>query len=163
MRAELAGKKLPFSRETTVAAPQPGKVTQILQAAEAGDPQAAAELLPLVYDELRRLAHGYMARETPGQTLQPTALVHEAYVRLVGRDDVSWESRGHFFAAAARAMRQTLVNRAKRHRAAKHGGDRRRVGLDEAELVDDRWTPDQIEALDEALERLEQLPPPLSP
>lgn len=142
-----------------MAAPQPGKVTQILQAAEAGDPQAAAELLPLVYDELRRLAHGYMARETPGQTLQPTALVHEAYVRLVGRDDISWESRGHFFAAAARAMRQTLVNRAKRHRAAKHGGDRRRVSLDEAELVDDRWTADQIEALDEALERLEQLDP----
>lgn len=142
-----------------MATPQPGQVTQILQAAEAGDPNAAADLLPLVYDELRRLAQRYMAREPPGHTLQPTALVHEAYVRLVGGDDVSWESRGHFFAAAARVMRQTLVNRAHRYRSAKHGGGRRRLSLDKMEPIDDRWTPEQIVALDEVLERLDQVDP----
>ena len=98
-------------------------MTQILQATEAGDLHTAEELLPLVYGELRRLAHTYMARETPGQTLQPTALVHEAYMRLAGGRDLKWESRKHFFATAARAMRRILVDRARKSRTVKHGGD----------------------------------------
>src|SRR5262245_49252931 len=98
-------------------------VTQILNAIEAGDPHAAAELLPLVYDELRKLATARLAEEKPGQTLQPTALVHEAYLRLVGSDqDQSWNSRGHFFAAAAAAMRRILVDAARRKRSLKAGG-----------------------------------------
>src|SRR5437764_3614076 len=99
-------------------------VTRLLDAAAAGDRQAAADLLPLVYDELRRLAAARMAGEKPGDTLQPTALVHEAYLRLVGPADVSrWQNRGHFFAAAAEAMRRILVDAARRKRAAKHGGE----------------------------------------
>ena len=135
------------------------QVTRILKAAGAGDPRAADELLPLVYEELRKLARQRMAHEPPGQTLQPTALVHEAYVRLVDAKDVRWDSRGHFFAAAARAMRQILVNRALRRRALKRGGDRRRVSLDEVEPVADDWPPDQVVALDEALGRLERVDP----
>src|SRR5262245_13568157 len=104
-----------------------GDVTQLLGAAAAGDPQAAAELLPLVYDELRKLAAVRMAEEKPGLTLQPTALVHEAYVRLVGAADApKWNGRGHFFAAAAKAMRRILVENARRRGRVKHGGDRRR-------------------------------------
>jgi RNA polymerase sigma factor (TIGR02999 family) len=106
-------------------------VTQLLSAAEAGDPHAAAELLPLVYDELRQLAAARLAAEPPGQTLQPTALVHEAYLRLVGSgqpDD--WNGRGHFFAAAAEAMRRILVEAARRKGRARHGGGHTRVGLD---------------------------------
>src|SRR3954468_19321567 len=100
-------------------------VTQLLDAAEAGDPKAAAELLPLVYDELRKLAAARMAEEAPGQTLQPTALVHEAYLRLVGNDSAArWNGRGHFFAAAAQAMRNILVDGARRKRRTKHGGGR---------------------------------------
>jgi RNA polymerase sigma factor (TIGR02999 family) len=107
-------------------------VTQILAAAEAGDPTAAAELLPLVYDELRKLAATRLAAEKPGQTLQATALVHEAYLRLVGGDRPrDWNSRGHFFAAAAEAMRRILVDHARRKRSKKRGGDAARLDLDQ--------------------------------
>jgi RNA polymerase sigma factor (TIGR02999 family) len=105
-------------------------VTQILNAIEDGDPRAAAELLPLVYDELRKLAAARMADETPDHTLQPTALVHEAYLRLVGSEpQKSWTGRGHFFAAAAEAMRRILVEAARRKKRVRHGGNRKRLGL----------------------------------
>jgi RNA polymerase sigma factor (TIGR02999 family) len=108
-------------------------VTHLLSAIEAGDPRAAAELLPLVYDELRKLAAARMAEEKPGQTLQPTALVHEAYLRLVGGGEPrTWDGRGHFFAAAAEAMRRILVDDARRRQARKRGGDLHRVDLDAA-------------------------------
>src|SRR5437764_11829797 len=106
-------------------------VTRLLDAAAAGDPTAAGDLLPLVYDELRKLAAARMAAEAPGQTLQATALVHEAYLRLVGEDgSPHWNSRGHFFAAAAEAMRRILVDRARRRQADKRAGRGRRVPLD---------------------------------
>src|SRR5207253_5668400 len=109
-------------------------VTRLLDAAAAGDRQAAAELLPLVYDELRQLAAARMAAEAPGNTLEPTALVHEAYLRLVGPADPShWDNRGHFFAAAAEAMRRILVDAARRKQREKHGGDRIRIALDAAQ------------------------------
>src|SRR5947209_5679417 len=109
------------------------EVTRILSAIEHGDPHAAAQLLPLVYDELRQLAAAKMAREQSDQTLQPTALVHEAYVRLVDAKEAQyWNSRGHFFAAAAEAMRRILVENARRKHSLKRGGARRRVNLDEA-------------------------------
>src|SRR4051812_24601047 len=126
-------------------------VTQILAAIQAGDPAAAGQLLPLVYEELRLLAANRMADEKPGHTLDATALVHEAYLRLVRpNDDERWDNRGHFFAAAAEAMRRILVESARRRRAKKHGGDRVRVDLDEAALPapDDR---DDLLALDAAL------------
>src|SRR5579859_506274 len=105
-------------------------VTSLLEAAAAGDRKAAADLLPLVYDELRKLAAARLAAESAHQTLQPTALVHEAYLRLVGpADELRWENRGHFFAAAAEAMRRILVDAARRKRSEKHGGRRRRVEL----------------------------------
>jgi RNA polymerase sigma factor (TIGR02999 family) len=130
------------------------EVTRVLVAAEKGDPQAAGQLLPLVYDELRRLATGMIAREQPGQTLQPTALVHEAYVRLVGEGDgPSWEGRRHFYAAAAQAMRRILIDRARGRRAAKRGGERRRVHVDLEALLVDPPSEDLL-ALDEALEAL---------
>src|SRR5213596_679810 len=112
-------------------------VTHLLGAAAAGDPKAAAELLPLVYDELRKLAAARMAEERADHTLQPTALVHEAYLRLVegAAPNASWDSRGHFFAAAAEAMRRILVDQARRKRRPKHGGDRQRVALDEAAAI----------------------------
>src|SRR5213079_2644596 len=107
-------------------------ITRLLDAAAAGDRKAAADLLPLVYDELRRLAAARMAAEAPGQTLQPTALVHEAYVRLVGGGEPQgWSGRGHFFAAAAEAMRRILVESARRKQTQKRGGDRVRVDLEE--------------------------------
>src|SRR3954467_14884453 len=106
------------------------EVTRLLDAAAAGDRRAAADLLPLVHDELRDLAAARMAAESPDQTLQPTALVHEAYLRLVGRaDGLRWDRRGHLFAAPALAMRRILVGAARRKRAQKHGGDRRQVAL----------------------------------
>jgi len=127
-------------------------VTQLLDAAAAGDPAAAADLLPLVYDELRRLASRQMAAEKPGQTLQPTALVHEAYLRLVGPDGgPDWNSRGHFFAAAAEAMRRIRVDAARRRLAAKRGGGAARRDL--ADLVAPAPDGDLV-ALDEALDRL---------
>lgn len=129
-------------------------VTQLLDAAAAGDQRAAAELLPLVYDELRKLAAIRMAAETPDQTLQPTALVHEAYLRLIGpADKARWENRGHFFAAAAEAMRRILVDAARRKRREKHGGDRQRVDLDTVAIVSPEPKEDLI-ALDSALTRL---------
>jgi RNA polymerase sigma factor (TIGR02999 family) len=130
-------------------------VTRILSAIEQGDEQAAAQLLPLVYDELRRLAAQRLAREAPGQTLQPTGLVHEAYVRLVDVErEQSWNGRGHFFAAAAEAMRRILVENARRKRRLKRGGARRRVELNEAALAVDGPPADELLAVDEALERL---------
>ena len=130
-------------------------VTGILSAIDQGDPHAAEQLLPLVYDELRRLAARRLAREAPGQTLQTTDLVHEAYLRLVGNDGPArgWDSRGHFFAAAAEAMRRILVNRARDKQRLKRGGHRRRVELDEAEIACDAGGLDLL-ALDEALDRL---------
>jgi RNA polymerase sigma factor (TIGR02999 family) len=129
-------------------------VTRILSAIEQGDPHAPEQLLPLVYDELRKLAAQKLAQEKPGQTLQATALVHEAYLRLVDTDQAQrWNSRGHFFAAAAQAMRRILVEQARRKQADKHGGGRRRVPLDDAEVG---YTPaeDEVLAIDEALTRL---------
>src|SRR5205807_1758243 len=122
-----------------------------LNAIEQGDPHAAGQLLPLVYDELRRLAAHHLAREAPGQTLQPTALVHEAYLRLVGRDaDQPWDGRGHFFAAAAEAMRRILVESARRKKSCKRGGDRTRQDLEENEVAAPELREDLL-ALDEAL------------
>src|SRR5271163_2237712 len=109
------------------------EMTRILSAIEGGDPRAAERLLPLVYGELRRLAAQRLAREAPGQTLQATALVHEAYLRLVGAEDPGWNGRGHFFAAAAEAMRRILIERARRTQALRRGGDRNRVGFDQAD------------------------------
>src|SRR3954447_11136724 len=109
-------------------------VTRILSEMEHGDPEAAARLLPLVYDELRRLAAQKLAREAPGQTLQATALVHDAYLRLVGVADPGWDSRGHFFAAAAAAMRRILVDTARRKVAERHGGRRERHELDAIDI-----------------------------
>jgi RNA polymerase sigma factor (TIGR02999 family) len=134
-------------------------VTRILSAVEHGDPTAAQQLLPLVYDELRKLAAQKLAQEKPGQTLQATALVHEAYVRLVGVDsDPKWDARRHFFAAAAEAMRRILVESARRRRSLKRGGDRQRVGLDLEQPVEVESSA-QLLALDEALERLEARDP----
>src|SRR5262249_53413266 len=126
------------------------EVTRILGAIGQGDPQAAAQLLPLVYDELRKLAAQRLAREKPGQTLQPTALVHEAYLRLVGEGDQRWDDRGHFFAAAAEAMRRILIESARRKKRGKHGGDHQRVDLEEDDVAVQQPT-DEILALDEAL------------
>jgi RNA polymerase sigma factor (TIGR02999 family) len=131
-------------------------VTQVLNAIAQGDPHAAAQLLPLVYDELRRLAAQRMVHEKSGQTLQPTALVHEAYLRLVGAGgEQHWDSRGHFFAAAAEAMRRILVENARRKRTQKQGGGLRRQDAEEVQLA----APEPIEdllALDEALNKLAQ-------
>ena len=134
-------------------------VTQILSQIEEGDPEAAEKLLPLVYDELRKLAAAKMAQEKPGQTLQATGLVHEAYLRLVDADGRSrWDSRRHFFGAAARSMQQILVENARRKHRAKHGGDHSRVDVD---LVDipTTMTSDDLLALNEALERLRREEP----
>lgn len=129
-------------------------VTQILCAIEQGDPQAAEQLLPLVYSELRKLAAQRLAQEKPGQTLQATALVHDAYIRLVGAEKVQhWNTRGHFFAAAAEAMRRILVERARRKQRLRHGGGLHRVDLDEL-LQDSSEANDNLLALDEALEQL---------
>jgi RNA polymerase sigma factor (TIGR02999 family) len=129
-------------------------VTRILSAIEQGDPHAADRLLPLVYEELRRLAGQKMAGEKAGQTLQATALVHEAYLRLVDADKAeNWNSRGHFFAAAAEAMRRILVDNARRKKAAKHGGDLARQDLDGLEIALPE-VPEDLVALDEALTRL---------
>ena len=135
-------------------------VTQILSAIELGDPRAAEQLLPLVYDELRRLAAQKLAQEKPGQTLQATALVHDAYLRLVDVDKVQhWGSRGHFFAAAAEAMRRILINRAQEKRCLKRGGGWKRIDLDGLAVVEDASDEDLL-AIDEALERLARESPP---
>ncbi len=131
-------------------------VTRILSAIQQGDPSAAERLLPLVYDELRRLAAQKLAQEKSGQTLQATALVHEAYLRLVDVDKVQhWDSRGHFFGAAAEAMRRILVDQARRKQADKHGGGRLRVDLPD-DLAAAEARSDDLVALDEALSRLER-------
>jgi RNA polymerase sigma factor (TIGR02999 family) len=129
-------------------------VTRLLDAAAGGDRKAAADLLPLVYEELRKLAAVRMAAESPDQTLQPTALVHEAYLRLIGpADDARWENRGHFFAAAAEAMRRILVDAARRKAAAKHGSEFDRLEL-QPDLAAAPETREDLVALDEALNRL---------
>jgi RNA polymerase sigma factor (TIGR02999 family) len=132
-------------------------VTRILEQIEAGDAVATDRLLPLVYDELRRLAAAHMHAESPGQTLQATALVHEAYVRLVdGKRDQSWRSRGHFYAAAAESMRRILIERARAKRREKRGGDWKRIDFENFDPICS-VTPDQLVALDDALERLTAL------
>jgi len=129
------------------------EITQILDAVAAGDRQAAAQLLPLVYAELRQLAAARLRSESPGQTLQPTDLVHEAYLRLVGAsDDPRWNGRSHFFAAASQAMRRILVESARRKGRVKHGGEMQRVELEHDVPV--RLPPEEVLALDEALTRL---------
>jgi RNA polymerase sigma factor (TIGR02999 family) len=132
--------------------------TRLLSAAEQGDPHAAAQLLPLVYEELRQLAAQKLACEQPGQTLQATALVHEAYVRLIGSEEAAgreqhWDSRGHFFAAAAEAMRRILIDRARAKRSEKRGGSRKRLDIDAIDLATTA-APDQLLALDDALAKL---------
>jgi len=135
------------------------EITHILNALDQGDPHAARQLLPFVYDELRRLAAQKLAQEKVGQTLQPTALVHEAYLRLVGdADEPRWDNRGHFFAAAAEAMRRILVENARRKQRARHGGDRQRVELSEQDLAVEGKGIDLL-ALDEALTGLAQEDP----
>ena len=134
--------------------PNPNDVTQLLDALGAGNQKAAADLLPLVYDELRKLANARMARESP-QTLQPTALVHEAYMRLVGdADKAKWNGRGHFFGAAAQAMRRIMVERARHQGRLKHGGNRKRIPLaDDAVAAEE--SGDDLVGLNDALDRLE--------
>jgi RNA polymerase sigma factor (TIGR02999 family) len=132
------------------------EVTRILDQIQQGDPHAAAQLLPLVYDELRKLAAAKLAQEKPGQTLQATALVHEAYLRLVG--DQHFDNRGHFFAAAAEAMRRIVVESARRKQRVRHGGGRERVEVELGDLPTSLPSDDLL-ALDEALSRLEQVDP----
>jgi RNA polymerase sigma factor (TIGR02999 family) len=136
-------------------------LTEILSAVERGDRQASEQLLPLVYDELRRLAARKLAGEKPGQTLQPTALVHEAYLRLIGGDgNAHWDGRGHFYAAAAEAMRRILVDAARRKHRVKHGGDRHRADLNDCDVPGGPTaeeivaSDEEFVALDEALTRL---------
>jgi RNA polymerase sigma factor (TIGR02999 family) len=138
-------------------------ITALLKAAREGDARASNELLPLVYEELRRLAASRLANERPGQTLEATALVHEAYLRLAGSEgdgssDSQWSGRGHFFAAAAEAMRRILIENARRKQSLKRGGDRQRLTLDSGALVSSEPDEDVL-ALDEALRRLESEQP----
>jgi RNA polymerase sigma factor (TIGR02999 family) len=136
------------------------EVTRVLSAIERGDPQAASRLLPLVYDELRRLAAQKLAHEPPGRTLQATSLVHEAYLRLVDVEQAQqWNSRGHFFAAAAEAMRRILIDNARRKQCPKHGGDLARQELEPDQLIGPAIREDLL-ALDEALTRLAAVNPP---
>lgn len=133
-------------------------ITQILNAIEQGDPAAASQLLPLVYEELRRLAARKMSQEVPGQTLQPTALVHEAFLRLLGaKEGEYWDSRGHFFAAAAESMRRILIDNARRRKSNKRGGQMARRELKEEDAVLDAEDADTLLALDEALTRLAEV------
>jgi len=131
-----------------------GDVTQVLQRMEQGDPRAADGLLPLVYDELRNLAAQKMFYESAGQTLQPTALVHEAWLRLGGDRQFTWQNRAHFFSAAAEAMRRILVDRARKRRALRHGGGQERINMDELELAAPTNNDDQLLAVNEALDKL---------
>jgi RNA polymerase sigma factor (TIGR02999 family) len=144
---------------SNLSVPLMSEVTRILSAIEQGDPHAAALLLPLVYDELRQLAAAKLAQEKPGQTLQATALVHEAYLRLVDADRAQhWNGRGHLFAAAAEAMRRILVENARRKKRVKHGGDLERAEIELTSLPT-RMSSDELVALDEALEKLKQEDP----
>ena len=128
-------------------------VTRIIEAIEGGDAKAAEELLPLVYEELRKLAAFKLAQQSPDQTLQPTALVHEAYLKLLGDGNHSWQDRRHFFAAAAEAMRHILVDRARRKSAARHGGGWQRIDLDSV-VVAAETTDENVLLINEALEKL---------
>ncbi len=134
------------------------EITLILGRVEQGDPKAAEELLPLVYEELRKLAAAKMAGEAPGQTLQPTALVHEAWLRLAGAQHQQWNSRGHFFAAAAEAMRRILIDNARRKARMRHGKDLVRVDLDSIDVALET-EPDTLLAMDEALDQLARRDP----
>jgi len=127
-------------------------VTRILHAVQQGNPKAADQLLPLVYDELRRLAAQNLAHERPGQTLQPTALVHEAWLRLVGGNDPQWNGRAHFFGAAAEAMRRILIDNARRKRAQRHGGGQQKLDIDRIEIAAP-GKEDELEAVNDALEK----------
>lgn len=129
-------------------------VTRLIQAVERGEPQAAGDLLPLVYEELRKLAAHKMANEAAGHTLQPTALVHEAWLRLVGGEPQNWNGRGHFFAAAAEAMRRILIDNARRRQARRHGGGLERADVDAIELAAPAGD-ERVLAVNEALERFE--------
>ena len=131
-------------------------VTQMLEAVERGDAKAAEELLPLVYRELRRLATHRMAQEAPGHTLQPTALVHEAWLRLVGSEQQTWNNRAHFFGAAAEAMRRILIDSARRKRALRHGGGQQRLDIDEIEITAPA-KDDELLAVNDALEKFATL------
>ncbi len=133
-------------------------VTRILDRAQSGDPKAVEELLPLVFEELRKLAAARMAQEAPGQTLQPTALVHEAWLRLVGEGPQRWNSRGHFFGAAAQAMRRILVDRARERQARRHGGGLVRVDVDAVEVAAPQ-SDERLLAVNEALQRFEAVDP----
>jgi len=139
-----------------VSDPHPTQVTKILREIAGGDERSADKLLPCVYAELRALARALLARFPPGNTLQPTALVHEAYLRLVGESDPGWNGRRHFFAAAAQAMRRILVEQARRKAAFRHGGGQRRADADDADLPIQSPVEDML-ALEEALEQLSQL------
>jgi len=134
-------------------------LTHILERAQQGDPKAAEELLPLVYDELRKLAAAKMAQEKPGQTLQATALVHEAWLRLAADAAPQFQNRAHFFGAAAEAMRRILIERARRRIAAKRGGGALQVELDEIEIPSPVADDDKFLAVNEALEKLAALDP----
>jgi RNA polymerase sigma factor (TIGR02999 family) len=133
------------------------RVTQLLIQIGQGDRHAANDLLPLVYEQLRKLARSRMSRERPGQTLQATALVHEAYLRLVGEQDPQWENRAHFFGAAAEAMRRILIERARHRSRLRHGGDQAKVTLDESAAVAADEAAFDVLAVDQALTKLEQL------
>jgi len=135
-----------------------GDVTRILNAIEQGDAKASEDLLPIVYEELRMLAAQKLSRENPGQTLQATALVHEAYLRLLGADQPNWDGRGHFFAAAAEAMRRILIENARRKQRIKHGGEHKKIDINEAELAIEGRSDDLI-AMDEALTKLSREDP----
>ena len=139
-------------------APAESEITRLLRGVAAGDPAKAAELLPLVYAELRALARAHMAREKPGRTLQATELVHEAWLRVVGASDPGWNGRAHFFGAAAQAMRRILVEQARRRARIKHGGGRERADPEEVDLVaaTEAASPTDVLAVEEALTRLER-------
>lgn len=136
--------------------PSSNEVTELLGACSRGDQDAVAKLLPMIYEELRELAERYFRRERRDHTLQPTALVHEAYMRLVGQQEVQWQNRSHFFGVAAMAMRRILVNHAKSRLRVKRGGDHKRVSLEEVVVVSGQTDPELV-ALDEALTRLAQV------
>lgn len=134
------------------------EVTRILQSMESAESSAAEELLPLVYEELRKLAAARMANESPNQTLQPTALVHEAWLRLTGNEDVKWQGRAHFFAAAAEAMRRILIDNARRKHALRHGGGKQRVDIEEVEIAAIAKDEELLD-MNEALEKFVALDP----
>src|ERR1700742_534244 len=133
-------------------------VTRILESVSSGDPKAAGELLPLVYQELRKLAAARMANESPNQTLQPTALVHEAWLRLTGNENIQWNGRAHFFGAAAEAMRRILIDNARRKRALRHGGDQQRLNIEDIDVAAIQ-KEDELLAMNEALDEFAAVDP----